>query len=77
MATIDDDKIKVQGEEQVYEEAPNTDKLHDEHAMRIMPESLRAMDEEELAKLEKSIVRKVDMIILYVYDYTYGAANEG
>lgn len=62
---IHDDKPTVQVEEEVYENAP-AEKLDDVHAQHSMPESLRGMSEGEIAALEKSIVRKIDMVVLYV-----------
>ena len=61
---IHDEKPKAAAEEEAFEHAPDADKLHTEHAERIMPESLRGMNEGQLAVLEKSIVRKIDMVIL-------------
>ena len=76
MATLDD-KPKEQIEEEAFENAPAPDKLHDEHAQAIMPASLRGMSDDELKTLEKGIVRKIDMVVLYVFPATsFGSSSE-
>lgn len=67
---IHDDKPTVQVEEEVYENAP-AEKLDDVHAQHSMPESLRGMSEGEIAALEKSIVRKIDMVVLPIIVILY------
>jgi hypothetical protein len=37
---------------------------HDDHAIAIMPESLRGFSEQERNAMEKAIVRKMDLIVL-------------
>lgn len=38
----------------------------EQHALRIMPESLRGLSESEMRQLEKGMVRRMDLIILQV-----------
>ncbi|GFZ48491.1 hypothetical protein JCM24511_06239 [Saitozyma sp. JCM 24511] len=44
---------------------------HDDHAIAIMPESLRGMSEQERNKMEKAIVRKMDLIVLPIIMLLY------
>lgn len=39
---------------------------HDEHAQRVLPDSLKDMSEEERKSLERKMVRKMDSVILLV-----------
>jgi hypothetical protein len=41
---------------------------HEDHALTIMPDSLRGMSESERLAMEKKIVRKMDLVVLWVQD---------